>query len=386
MATSGCVLVWAWRSIKGLGLLAGLLFSSSSSQAAQAGVWRPVYSFPNMPQFSTARFCDASHGFLIASSGEIFDTQDGGRAWSAVRVAPPGTIFSRVACVSALEAFILAHPTQGRGAHPILLHTVTGGKSWRRLSSTTLPATASVMAFSAASATRLFVATDEYGGGHLWRSDDGGHVWTPLKTTLRSATVHFMPSVQPSDISLLFTSDRTGWARVTTDGQAAKLAYTTDGGTRWTDARPGGLTLALDGAPTPSQAYATDSNGLYRTDDDGKTWARIPFPPPVPGVSLAGGFVGGPPVTIVSMQFPKKDECIFGTSAGVFLSSDGGRHVTQLPLPHVGRGYHANAEDQTAFVAAGASGRALYAVTNALPEVGTPPIAARFFVFSRSLL
>lgn len=164
--------------------------------------------------------------------------------------------------------------------------------------------------------TGIIAGTSGHG---VFLSSDTGKTWTPSDTGLTDATIYSLAACGTE----VFASARSGGF------------LSTDNGSHWTGMPPWDGRYAPYGILTPV-AYApqypetgvrallggTQSNGVFLSTDDGRSWTAVNngFPPPVPFYEI--GYPG-----IFSLAFAGTS-LIAGTDEGVYFSTDFGGHWT----------------------------------------------------------
>lgn len=164
----------------------------------------------------------------------------------------------------------------------------------------------------------------EFAGDWVYRSTDGGETWTHIPSELHTSIECMVADPTRSGVCYLSTA---GAAMYSSEGVFKSL----DGGATWFGASEGlpegdnfwSFGLAMDPAH-PDTICAACYYGLYRTTDGAEHWTQIPLPEPNPipqGVSLAGGDPG---------------KIVLTTYRGVMLSTDGGGSFSYVrPRPGV---------------------------------------------------
>lgn len=228
---------------------------------------------------------------------------DRGATWKAVGLGfPPGDP------VNILQ--VLVEPSRPstvyalRGDMPWLVRSDDGGTTWKRFR---LPFTVVSIALDPRQPGALWGAS--FGG--LLHSDDRGEHWTEVPTPVGPTMLEVQ--VDPRDPRVLYVA---GF-----EGSQLRLLRSADGGQTW-EFRDNGLgfnlllNLAIDPA-SPSILYAGTNTGLYRSQDSGQTWTRLP------------GF-GGQVNDVVAA--PTRPTTIYAVADGfgVKRSTDGGTTWTTI--------------------------------------------------------
>ena len=182
--------------------------------------------------------------------------------------------------------------------------------------------------------------------GHLWndntergvyKTSDGGKTWRKVLAGSNGSTGCGMMSMSPLEPNTIYASmwdfRRQGWT-FRSGGPGSGLYKSTDGGEHWTeltDANSKGLPakpygrIALAVAPSkPQVVYAmieSANSALFRSDDGGKTWARMD----------ASQFMVWRPFYFANLIVDPKDENkIFKPDLILLLSVNGGRSFSPV--------------------------------------------------------
>ena len=246
-------------------------------------------SYPDT--FDQVRFTDPLKGYLLAAAsrhsdgvGRILQTTDGGATWHVVSTLMwPGSTFG-VAADGTI--WIGANAEAGPVAHPLLISSSDGGKTWITavlpgLEGRTGGADLYVPeppAFWSPSEGVVEVA-DSAGSVRLYRSHDGGRTWT-------LAAQRPTGGEGGGTEGGAFVSS-TDWLLAEPGPSGDVLVRSTDGGASWTTTTPSG-TGAI-GAGILSLRFWDASNGvavgfgdsgepLLITSDGGASWTAVAGP------------------------------------------------------------------------------------------------------------
>jgi len=194
----------------------------------------------------------------ISPGGGIFKSTDGGRTWKLMGLEKTQAI-----------GRVVVHPT-----NPNIVYVAALGAPWN--------------------------PNPERG---LYKTTDGGATWT-LSKFISERAGFVDVEMDPSNPEVLYAAS---WERqrgpyfLQSGGPGSALWKTTDGGSSWTEIKGGGLPETMKGRmevavaktnpqivyamveadtaanpkPTKGAARQTRPSGLYRSNDAGKTWARV---------------------------------------------------------------------------------------------------------------
>ena len=160
------------------------------------------------------------------------------------------------------------------------------------------------LVFDTTTPTTLYAATDYYGDGGVYKSEDGGTTWRYLRGS-RELEEGFL-AIAPTTPATLYVYGR-------------GVYKSADGGETWRAVNRGlGLiwVSALSVDPTnPRVVFAGTDTGVYKSENGGDTWRKV------------AGFVTK--INALSID-PTNPRVVFaGTNAGVYKSTDGGATWTR---------------------------------------------------------
>jgi photosystem II stability/assembly factor-like uncharacterized protein len=116
--------------------------------------------------------------------------------------------------------------------------------------------------------------------GGVWKSADGGSTWVPISDLMANIAVSSL-AMDPKDPKVIYAG--TGEGYFAGDSvQGAGIFRTTDGGTVWTrldsTANKSDFFYVNDLVVSPNDSkriYAATGNGVWRSIDGGETWSRV---------------------------------------------------------------------------------------------------------------
>jgi len=199
------------------------------------------------------RFTDALNGWVVGDGGSIYQTQNGGEAWSNVSVITLENLYG-VDFGSDTTAIVV-------GSNGLLIRSTNGGSSWRSPSSRTSHHLRSVRFFDRSNA----IAVGD--SGTVVKTTDAGITWSLIP----SITSRALNAVRYATGTLVYAV-----------GSSGTVLRSTDAGDSWIVQSPF-TTSDLRGLSFLDQVTgsACGANGvLFRTNDGGATWS-----PAVTGIS-----------------------------------------------------------------------------------------------------
>jgi photosystem II stability/assembly factor-like uncharacterized protein len=230
------------------------------------------------------------------NNGLLYHTADGGLNWtiSSTPFSGGDLSFTDVA-----NGWMLADLGVGAGSNGVsVFQTADGGATWTQAytNDPNLPGAADSLPLGGIKSDLVplnkqtaWVSGVTYASGtvYLFRTDDGGHTWTPVTLDLPAGAENFELDIDKDQLQFVSATD--GFLAVRMSGEATQTAVyiTTDAGNTWT------LTLTLipnAGASeflSAQEAIIYNGEQFYATHDAARTWSTV-SPNIVFGDSFAG--------------------------------------------------------------------------------------------------
>lgn len=174
-------------------------------------------------------------------------------------------------------------------------------------------------------------------GGGVWRSTDAGKTWKDLSAGLPTLAIGHIGMVGPRLVV------GTGEPNTGTDNYAGfGVFYSDDTGTTWKRSAGSPADTVISRIEvTGTTVYAATSTGVYRSDDSGTTFVKVPLPT---GGTTEGTAAFQNWVSDVRVRpgVPTEVTAAVGwrsgaPGAGLYRSTDGGKTFSKLVSPTFGR-------------------------------------------------
>lgn len=247
-----------------------------------------------------------------------------------------------------------------------IFKTIDGAEKWERL--TFPPLKVYGLAIDKNNNNRLYASGAYQDMAKIYRSEDAGKEWKEIYTEPGKGTVITALGSNPNTPNVLYAGTSAGvviksvnggetWSNVfVAKGPVTKVlfregqpeavtllvfnhgvAFSSDGGQAWNDfetqgfVSPGGDDVQLDGITTlttdPARInilYAGAENGLFRSEDNGKSWKTIAI------IESSKKF----PVRVIAVNPQNVGEIVYASGNAFYRSTDGGVKwaTTQLEI------------------------------------------------------
>ena len=291
--------------------------------------------------------------YVGAASGGVWKSVNGGTTFRPVfdkqSVQSIGAIAidpknSKVVWVGTGEAWTRNSVSIGDGIYK----STDAGENWKRMGLPESERIAKILidptnsdVVYAAVPGKLWSDSQERG---VYRTQDGGKSWTLVLKGRNASTGCSMISMDPQHPKTLFAGmwdfRRRGWTfRSGGDGadapSASGLWKTMDGGASWTElgggssglpAKPWGRVAVTVAPSKPNVIYAfieaaPPANGLYRSDDGGKTWTAL---------DRSQNMIWRPFYFANLIVDPKDENKIYKPDLSLIASNDGGKSFSNV--------------------------------------------------------
>ncbi|MHB1224190.1 MAG: WD40/YVTN/BNR-like repeat-containing protein, partial [Gemmatimonadaceae bacterium] len=322
--------------------------SAFDSSAIASMKWREIGPYRGGRSVAVGGSVARPNEYWMGTTGSgVFKSTDGGRNWQpasdgyfggsigAITVDPanPDIVY-----VGTGETPIRGNVTNGDG----VWKTTDGGKTWTHLGLTEARQIDRIVIHPTnprrlwlAALGNVFKPTKDRG---VYRSDDAGATWKQVLFRSDSAGAIDV-IVDPSNPDVLYVSfwqaGRMPWM-LSSGGRWSGIFKSTDGGDNWTDiSRATGLPKGVMGkiglaiSPVnPQRLWAqveADEGGLYRTDDGGKSWTLVNDDRSLRQRAWYYSHLHAD---------PKDANTVYALNTGFYRSTDGGKTMKNIPVPH----------------------------------------------------
>jgi photosystem II stability/assembly factor-like uncharacterized protein len=292
--------------------------------------------------------------YVGAASGGVWKSVNGGTTYKPVFDKQPvqsiGAITvdpknPKVIWVGTGEAWTRNSTSIGDGVYK----STDGGENWTNMGLRESERIAKILVDPSNTDTAYVCATgklwsdsDERG---VYKTTDGGKTWTKVLKGANPSTGCSMLSMDSRDPKTIYAGlwdfRRKGWTfrsggESETAPSASGLFKSTDGGATWTEmteqsakglpAKPWGRVAVAVAPSKPSVVYAfiqavTPKDGLYRSDDGGKTWAQL---------DRSQNMIWRPFYFANLIVDPKDENKIYKPDLSLIASNDGGQSFTNI--------------------------------------------------------
>jgi photosystem II stability/assembly factor-like uncharacterized protein len=292
--------------------------------------------------------------YVGAASGGVWKSVNGGTTFKPIFDKQPvqsiGAITidpknPRVIWVGTGEAWTRNSTSIGDG----LYKSIDGGDNWTNMGLKDSERIAKILIDPTNTNTvyvcapgKLWSDSDERG---VYRTTDGGQTWTRVLKGANASTGCSMMSMDSKNPQTIYAGmwdfRRKGWTfRSGGEGPNAfsgsGLFKSTDGGASWTEldeksakglpAKPWGRLAVTVAASNPNVVYAfieaeVPKNGLYRSDDGGKTWTAL---------DRSQNMIWRPFYFANLIVDPKDENKIYKPDGGLIASNDGGKSFSNI--------------------------------------------------------
>jgi photosystem II stability/assembly factor-like uncharacterized protein len=267
--------------------------------------WTPLFDKEPISSVGAIAIADSNPNVIYVGSGEacirgnisygngVYKSTDGGKTWTNVGLKDTqhiGALIVHPRNPDIVYVAALGHaygPNADRGVY----RTIDGGKNWEKV---------------------------------LYKDDHTGAI-----------DIVFDPHNPNVLLAALYQVQRTPWS-LESGGPGSGLYKSADAGTTWKHLEGKGLPASLMGrigvsvsGADSNRVYALieakDASGLYRSDDGGDSWTKVNDDQRL--TQRAWYFTH-------IFADPKSVDTVYMLNTGMFRSTDGGKTLTLLPVPH----------------------------------------------------
>jgi photosystem II stability/assembly factor-like uncharacterized protein len=293
--------------------------------------------------------------YIGVNNGGVWKTTDAGRTWRPIFDDQPTGSIGALAVAPSNPDIIYVGSGEGLQRPDLstgdgMYKSVDGGKTWKHLGLSDGQQIAAVIV-DPRNPDRVFVAVlgHPYGANEergIFRSTNGGRTWDKVlykDENTGASALAFDPSKPETIYGVLWSARQGPWENGRWQGPGSGLFKSTDGGTTWLPLTKG-LPTAKQGlgrigigiAPSnPRRVYAlveaTQSGGLYRSDNAGEDWRLVNTEQRVWG--------RGDDFAEVKVD-PKNPDIIYVANTSAYRSADAGQNFTGFKGAPGGDDYH----------------------------------------------
>ena len=252
--------------------------------------WKQLTVTSDKLDFRDIDAMNSSTAYVLAigngDASRIYKTTDAGATWALqFRNTEPQAFYDAMSFWDADHGIVIGDSIAGQFC---ILTTENGGRTWKRISTESLPAALPNEGAFAASGTNIAV----WGKSHAWIATGGATRSRILRTSDRGRTWQIADAplkagASAGSFSIAFRDARNGvivGGDYTKEGEASdNLAITKDGGATWSLQK--GLTgyrsvvAYVPGLPKrASTLLASGPSGTDYSVDDGSNWQRVAGP------------------------------------------------------------------------------------------------------------
>lgn len=289
--------------------------------------------------------------FSRGTSRTFLRSDDGGRHWRDMTMPATYESFSVPRFVDPEHGWVLAAPAANSQA-VLVFQTEDRGTHWTPVASLDLAGFefgvgASDLTFTSRQVGWL--TTSARNGLAIYRTGDGGRVWSPIELPAPPSgglSGHVVSARRPVfagpsgvlDVTISTLNVVNGGRDVVSSPQVW-IYHSNDGGLTWHDPIPmpaAGLPGSMPAHVGPAITWYASANGVWISADEGRTWRRRDAPPG------RWGYLDLHPLGAGAgwcLAFPdRKDPQQAGFAPALFHTTDGGRSWSRIALPDPGAG------------------------------------------------